>query len=148
MKLLIRAHIFLLVVLLVTLTSGQSLAADTENGEEKRSGIEVGEEYVTPELREERSRETITRIVSSHASDIRYAYNRELRKNPTLQGKIVVTLTISAEGQVTECRVKETEMNWPPLEESLVEMFKTWTFPEIPEGEVTVSYPFVFFPSM
>jgi TonB family protein len=112
------------------------------------TGTLSGEEYIPPEQREERSNRAIARIVAAHTGAIRYAYNRELRKNPALRGKIVLTFTISPEGQVTECRVEESAMNWPPLEQSLVRMVKKWEFPEIPEGDVTVSYPLVFFPSM
>jgi len=106
------------------------------------------EEDVAPEQREERSTRTIARVVAAHTGAIRYAYNRELRKKPSLRGKIVLTFTISPEGDVTECRVEESAMNWPPLENSLVKIVKTWRFPEIPEGDVTISYPLVFFPSM
>lgn len=106
------------------------------------------QEVVSPEQRDERSSRVISRVVASHTGAIRYAYNRELRKNPALRGKIVLTFTIAPEGSVTECKVEESEMNWPPLENSLVRMVRGWKFPEIPEGTVTVSYPLVFFPSM
>jgi len=118
-------------------------------------GLDTGEtsgsltdEYIAPEKREERSTRTVSRVVAAHTGAIRYAYNRELRKKPSLRGKIVLTFTISATGDVTECYVEESAMNWPPLENSLVKMVRTWRFPEIPEGDVTVSYPLVFFPSM
>lgn len=106
------------------------------------------EKYVAPEHMEERSARTISRVVAAHTGAIRYAYNRELRKKPSLRGKIVLTFTISPSGTVTECHIEESAMKWPPLENSLVKMVKTWKFPEIPEGNVTVSYPLVFFPSM
>ena len=115
------------------------------------SGEAVGslsEEYVAPERREERSTRTIGRVVAAHTGSIRYAYNRELRKKPSLRGKIVLTFTISSEGKVTECHIEKSAMNWPPLEKSLVKMVRTWRFPEIPEGDVTVRSPLVFFPSM
>lgn len=105
-------------------------------------------ETIHPEAREERSSRVISRVVASHTGAIRYAYNRELRKNPALRGKIVLTFSISPGGDVTECSVQESEMKWPPLEESLVRMVLNWKFPKIPEGTVTVSYPLVFFPSM
>ncbi len=118
------------------------------DGTRDGTGTGAGEEYIPPEQRAERSNRAISRIVAAHTGSIRYAYNRELRKKPSLRGKIVLTFTISPEGKITECRVEESAMNWPPLEESLVRMIKTWRFPEIPEGDVTVSYPLVFFPSM
>ena len=105
-------------------------------------------ENIVPEQREERSARTIARVVAAHTGAIRYAYNRELRKKPSLRGKIVLTFTISPEGKVIECHIEESAMGWPPLENSLVKMVRTWSFPQIPEGDVTVSYPLVFFPSM
>jgi len=108
----------------------------------------LAQEYIAPEQREERSTRTIARVVASNTGKIRYAYNRELRKKPSLRGKIVLTFTISPEGDVTDCRVEESAMKWPPLEDSLVKIVRTWRFPVIPEGDVTVSYPLVFFPSM
>ena len=108
----------------------------------------AADEFVAPAQREERSTRTIARVVAAHTGAIRYAYNRELRKKPSLRGKIILTFTIAPTGDVTECHVEDTAMNWPPLENSLVKMVRTWRFPEIPEGDVTVSYPLVFFPSM
>ncbi len=112
------------------------------------ASVSPAEEYVAPEQREERSTRTIARVVAAHTGAIRYAYNRELRKKPSLRGKIVLTFTISPEGDVTECHIEESAMKWPPLENSLVKIVRTWRFPRIPEGDVTVSYPLVFFPSM
>ncbi|MDF1527106.1 MAG: AgmX/PglI C-terminal domain-containing protein [bacterium] len=112
------------------------------------TGEAAAEEVIAPEQREERSTRTIARVVAAHTGAIRYAYNRELRKKTSLRGKIILTFTISPQGNVTECRIEESAMNWPPLENSLVKMIRTWKFPEIPEGDVTVSYPLVFFPSM
>jgi TonB family protein len=101
-----------------------------------------------PEQREERSSRTIARVVDSHTGAIRYAYNKELRKNPALKGKIVIRFTIAADGTVTDARLDESTMNWAPLETALAEMAVKWKFPPIPEGVVAVTYPFIFFPSM
>jgi TonB family protein len=101
-----------------------------------------------PEQREERSSRTIARVVDSHTGAIRYAYNKELRKNPALKGKIVLRFTIAADGTVTDARLEESTMNWAPLETALADMAVKWKFPPIPEGVVAVTYPFIFFPSM
>ncbi len=116
----------------------------------KRSPVAASgaQKTLEPEQREERSSRTIARVVDSHTGAIRYAYNRELRKNPALKGKISLRFTIAADGNVTDCRLDESTMNWGPLETALVEMASKWRFPPIPEGVVTVTYPFVFFPSM
>ncbi len=120
----------------VTSGSGTGKSIESKSGELK------------PEERKERSTRAISRVVAAHTGAIRYAYNRELRKNPALRGKIVLRFTISPGGEVTECSVEETAMKWQPLEDTLVKMVLKWKFPAIPEGTVTVRYPFVFFQSM
>ena len=103
---------------------------------------------VKPAQMDERSTRAISRVVAAHTGAIRYAYNRELRKNPALRGKIVLRFTISPDGRVIRCSVERSSMNWKPLEGTLVNMVLKWKFPAIPKGTVTVRYPFVFFQSM
>ena len=129
-------------------TAGARLYGSPDGADSMAAAGSPPTENVDPEKREERSARTIARVVAAHTGAIRYAYNRELRKKPSLRGKIVLTFTISPEGEVIECHIEKSAMNWPPLENSLVKMVRTWSFPRIPEGDVTVSYPLVFFPSM
>ena len=42
-------------------------------------------------------------------------YNRELRNNPTLQGQMVLRLTIEPDGSVSMCVLQSTDMNAPDL---------------------------------
>ncbi|PLX42705.1 MAG: hypothetical protein C0608_01180 [Deltaproteobacteria bacterium] len=90
----------------------------------------------------------IHRTVDTYLGGIRYLYNRELRKNPELEGKVTVAITIDPEGNVKGVEVVETTMDAPALVEAMVKRIKRWTFPQVAPKDITVTYPFVFFPSM
>ena len=75
-------------------------------------------------------------------------YNRALRRDPTLEGKVVVSLTIAASGQVTECSIAFSELDAAALEEKLVLLIKRIDFgakPGVPA--VTTRVPIEFFPT-
>jgi len=93
----------------------------------------------------QRTSAIIRSVVESHRSGIEYTYKKYLKSNPILQGKLVVQFVISASGQVTNVQVISSSLGMPSLEKDVVNLIYGWRFPPIPEGDVTVLYPFVFF---
>ena len=75
-------------------------------------------------------------------------YNRELRKNPTLKGQMVLRLTIEPDGSVSLCTLKSTNMKSPSLSKQVVSRVKTFDF-GAKEGvaAVTIVYPIDFLPA-
>ncbi len=55
-------------------------------------------------------------------------YQRALRDNPNLQGKVVLELTIAADGSVQRCEIVSSELNDPELERKLVARVKSFRF--------------------
>lgn len=90
---------------------------------------------------------TINSVVSSHRTSIRMSYEKYLKRNPNLAGKISVKFTISASGTVTMITVFENSTQDTELEQEIVRKIRMWRFETIPEGDVTVTYPFVFAPA-
>jgi TonB family protein len=86
--------------------------------------------------------------VETYLGGLRYLYNRELRKNPDLEGKITISITIDPDGNVVEAKVKEATMDAPALEKAILARVRRWTFPPVSPKTITVTYPFVFFPTM
>ena len=74
-------------------------------------------------------------------------YNRALRKDPSLQGKVVLELTIAPSGRVTHCRVVSSEINSSELVRKLVARVKLFNFGAKNVGVMRVNYPIDFFPS-
>ena len=94
-----------------------------------------------------RSQEEIERVFQKNKGSINTIYNRALRRDPSLQGKIVLELTITPSGKVTKCRVISSELNNKKLERKIVSRVKLFRFSKKKVATVTVTYPIDFLPS-
>lgn len=93
-------------------------------------------------------KEIIRRIINQHRSRFKYCYERELIKNPNLEGKIHVWFRIEATGRVYQSKISQTTMNNDRVEECLAQRVKLLRFPSPKGGGVVdVNYPFIFRPS-
>jgi hypothetical protein len=91
-------------------------------------------------------RNMVNRIVRSHLRSVQACYEKELKRNPTLRGKVVVRFTIGTTGRVTAAEVEENSLS-PEVADCIRTNIKFLTFPVKLEEEVSVSFPFVFSPS-
>ena len=95
-----------------------------------------------------RSREEIERVFDANKGRIYTLYNRALRENPALQGKVVLRLTIAADGRVTFCEIVSSELNDPELERGLVQRVLQFQFEARDDIEaITTTKPIDFFPA-
>jgi TonB family protein len=95
-----------------------------------------------------RSREEIERVFDANKGRIYTLYNRALRENPALQGKVVLRLTIAADGRVTFCEIVSSELNDPELEKALVQRVLQFQFEARDDIEpITTTKPIDFFPA-
>ena len=75
-------------------------------------------------------------------------YNRELRKDPTLRGQLVLRLTIEPDGSVSMCVLHSSDMNAPELSAQVVDRVRTINFGAKPEVQaLTIVYPIDFLPA-
>jgi hypothetical protein len=95
-----------------------------------------------------RTDEEIQIVFDRHKAALYRLYNRELRRDPTLQGQMVLRLTIEPDGSVSLCELKSTDMNAPQLSAQVVERVKTFDF-GAKEGipAITIIYPIDFLPA-
>lgn len=94
-----------------------------------------------------RSIEEIKLIFDKNKSAIYALYNRALREDPTLQGKVILKLTIAPSGQVTACEVVSSELRVPDLERKLSARVRLFDFGAKDVGVMVVTYPIDFLPS-
>lgn len=94
-----------------------------------------------------RSREEIELVFDRNKGAIYALYNRALRDNPALQGKVVLELTIAPWGEVTNCRVLSSELLDPELERKLIARVKLFRFEDRDVEAVTTTKPIDFFPA-
>ena len=94
-----------------------------------------------------RSQEEIELVFQKNKGAIYSLYNRALRKDPSLQGKVLLELTISPAGRITRLRILSSELNAPKLEKRLLSRIKMFRFAARDVDTVTVTYPIDFLPS-
>ena len=94
-----------------------------------------------------RSREEIELVFDRNKGAIYALYNRALRENPALQGKVVLELTIAPWGEVTSCRVLSSDLSDPELERKLIARVKLFRFEDRDVEAVTTTKPIDFFPA-
>lgn len=97
--------------------------------------------------RPSRSREEIERVFDQNKGAIYALYNRALRENPSLEGKLVLRLTIAPDGTVTACEVVSSELGDPDLEQKLVQRVMLFRFEAKDVAPVTTTKPIDFFPA-
>ena len=80
-------------------------------------------------------------------SVVLFTRDLRVRDNPSLQGKVVLELTIAPWGEVTNCRVLSSDLNDPELERKLIARVKLFRFEERDVEAVTTTKPIDFFPA-
>jgi TonB family protein len=94
-----------------------------------------------------RSIEEIQMVFDRNKGAIFSVYNRALRKDPTLQGKVVLELTIAPSGKVTRCVLVSSELHDAALGKKISQRVKLFNFDAKDVSEVTITYPIEFLPA-
>lgn len=97
--------------------------------------------------RASRSREEIELVFDKNKGAIFALYNRALRMDPTLEGKLVLRLTIAPSGEVTFCEIVSSELGDEDLERKLVQRVKLFRFEAKDVEPITTTKPIDFFPA-
>lgn len=95
-----------------------------------------------------RTDEEIQIVFDRHKAALYRLYNRELRRDPTLQGQMVLRIRIEPDGSVSLCELQGTDMNAPNLGDQVLARVRTFDF-GAKEGipAVTILYPIDFLPA-
>lgn len=94
-----------------------------------------------------RSLEEIKLVFDRNKGAIYTIYNRALRDDPALQGKVVLKLTIAPSGQVLDCKIVSSELRSPELERKLAARIRQFDFGAKKVDTMVVTYPIDFLPS-
>lgn len=94
-----------------------------------------------------RSIEEIRLVFERNKGAIYAIYNRALREDPTLQGKVVLKLTISPSGQITDLRIESSELKAAELEQRLLARIRQFDFGAKEVDVMVVTWPVDFLPS-
>jgi TonB family protein len=88
-----------------------------------------------------RSQSAIHEVIYSHLSAIQSCYERGLRKNPSLKGKVELRITVNPKGHVTNVEIISSTLNNPEVEDRILQVIGRWKdFPPIDEGEGDIKF--------
>ena len=88
----------------------------------------------------------VSSVVSRRIGAIKGCYERALKRDPSLSGKITIRFTISGSGKVTTARPTLNQLN-SEVASCITGAFLRFRFPPPEGGTVTFEYPFLFTPA-
>ncbi len=88
----------------------------------------------------------IDEVVRQNLNRFRYCYQRELQRDPALQGKVTLKWVIATDGSVSTAAVKRDTLGNPAVSGCMLDVTRRMSFPQPKGGIVIVSYPFLFAP--
>ena len=95
-----------------------------------------------------RTDEEIQIVFDRYKAALYRLYNRELRRDPTLRGQLVLRLTIEPDGSVSMCELHSASMDAPDLAAQVVGRVKTFDFGAKEDiVAITIIYPIDFLPA-
>ncbi|MFK5914072.1 MAG: AgmX/PglI C-terminal domain-containing protein [Woeseiaceae bacterium] len=94
-----------------------------------------------------RAIEELNFIFDKYKGALQNIYQRALRKDPSLEGKVVFELTISPAGKVIRAKIISSELGNKKLERRLISRIKSFRFSAKDVATVTVTMPIDFLPS-
>jgi protein TonB len=102
---------------------------------------------VKPDVSSVRSIEEVRRVFDANKGAIFSIYNRALRNDPNLLGKVVLELVIEPDGSVSTCEVLATELTDQELLARVMRRVRLFDFGARDVAVTKISYPVHFLPT-
>ncbi|WP_175405891.1 AgmX/PglI C-terminal domain-containing protein [Shewanella sp. MEBiC00475] len=95
----------------------------------------------------QRSEAALRRTLEANKSRLYSLYNRALRKDPFLKGKVMFEIVIQPNGNVSKVTINSSELNNAKLERQLTLVLRSISFPAEKVAVMTTIWAIDFFPS-
>ena len=86
----------------------------------------------------------VSKEVRARIGAVKACYERALKRNPNLSGKVKVRWTITAAGTVSGVDISDDSMGDSEVSSCIKQLVARWRFPAPSGGSVEVEFPFVF----
>ncbi|WP_164006892.1 AgmX/PglI C-terminal domain-containing protein [Pyxidicoccus trucidator] len=117
-------------------------------GTKKETAVQGRVQDATPDVESsDVDRAALARYVRSRLKSIQSCYEKELKRNPNLKGKVVVRFVIKPSGRAGEIEIEENTLGSEAVGSCIRTTIRNWAFPFKPDSDTAVSYPFVFSPA-
>jgi hypothetical protein len=113
-------------------------------GQGKERTVSAGMETGNPNAEGGLTREQVARVVRAHAAAIKYCYEKELQRQPSLSGKIEVYWLIRANGTTDRVRVSNSTVGNREVEGCMERQVRNWQFPRSDSETIVQTFPFFF----
>lgn len=126
---------------------------DNVRGTSRVTGFIGGEEFgdadrpLADSVRGSRTDEEIQVVFDRNKAALYSIYQRALRNDPTLKGKVVLKITIAPSGQVVAASVESSDLKDPELERKIAARVKLFDFGAKDVDQITITYPIDFLPA-
>jgi TonB family protein len=117
-----------------------------EKGERAVAGKVVGQPRLsTVKGSGQLSKDEIQRVINSHVGELQYCYEKQLRQQAGLAGRVVLEWVVTPAGSVSVVKIATSSLSSSEAVNCMMDKVKKWKFPK-PQGSgnVEVVYPFVF----
>ncbi|WP_372985163.1 AgmX/PglI C-terminal domain-containing protein [Marinobacter sp.] len=94
----------------------------------------------------ERAMSNIRKVFDAQKTALYSLYKRELRQDPTLEGKVLLELVIEPDGSVSACEVVSSELENPTLEQRIAMRVRMFSFGADSVERRKVRFPVDFLP--
>jgi hypothetical protein len=112
------------------------------------AGLEESSRPIQEGVAAGRTDEEIQIIFDRYKASLYRIYNQELRRDPTLRGRILMRITIEPDGEVSLCKADSTDLGSPELVAKILERIRRFNFgPKEGVQALTILYPIDFFPA-
>jgi hypothetical protein len=116
--------------------------------ESSLAGLEESARPIQKGVAAGRTDEEIQIVFDRYKASLYRIYNQELRRDPTLRGRILMRITIDPDGEVSLCKLESTDLASADLVSKILERIRRFNFgPKENVQKLTILYPIDFFPA-
>lgn len=91
-----------------------------------------------------RTEESLRQVLAQNMGRLQYIYNKFLKNDPTMGGKLEVEVAINADGTVKNAVVLNSDFTNADFEREILSAMRRWRYGSITSGEMKVVYPVLF----
>jgi len=91
-----------------------------------------------------RNEQSLYKVLSQNIGQLQYIYEKFLKTNPEIRGKVEVEVAINPDGSIANVVVLFSEIPLQDFQQQIRNAIRRWKYEAIAQGQMKVVYPIVF----
>ncbi len=121
-------------------TAGDSTETTLERG---RTKVKASVSKDTPTVGKFCKKSDILRVAKARQTGIQYCYEKELARNPEINGKVTIKWQIGLDGKVIDAWLDESTLKNGTVESCMMRAIRRWEFNKPNGGICEITFPFI-----